>query len=335
MADISLEGKSWTPVGYYDAGINYYYAGTFEGNGHTISNLTIISEDTDFGGLFGYVGENGAVKNLTLSDVEISGSWYIGGIAGVNEGTIENCRVVSGTVEGTKHVGGIAGYNLEGKIENCSVSGTVGDTNSTGGIAGGNIGGTIENCSVSGTVKGSEPYVGGIVSYNSGTIKNCSVSGTVEGSEYYVGGIAGYNVQGTITACYNTGNVEGTDDVGGIVGHNNNQATVKACYSTGSISGNDSSTYIGGIAGAMYNPNSIIDTCYWSVPEGSSADYGIGNEPGSTATTKVDGTNVKWNMAKSAMNTALSSYGYEYKENNDPMTKEMMPLIIVKAESSN
>lgn len=126
-----------------------------------------------------------------------------------------------------------------------------------------------------------------------------NISVNVDGDYYFVGGIAGYNLEnGTITACYNTGDVSGTNYAGGVVGYNG--ATVEACY--------------------------------WKE---SSAGQGIGNEPESMATTKVNGTNVKWDMAKSAMNTALSSYGYEYKENNDPMTKEMMPLIIVKSESSN
>ena len=126
MADISLEGKSWTPVGYYDDNTlnGYSYAGTFDGGGHTISNLKIESSDSYSLGLFGYIATDGVVKNLALSDVEISGVVYIGGIVGYNRGTIENCSV-SGSVSGSSYyVGGIVGYN-RGTIENCSVSGSV------------------------------------------------------------------------------------------------------------------------------------------------------------------------------------------------------------------
>lgn len=88
MADISLEGKSWTPVGYYDydeiAGAEYYYAGTFDGGGHTISNLKIESSDGSYLGLFAYIATDGVVKDLTLSNVVISGYGCIGGITGNN-----------------------------------------------------------------------------------------------------------------------------------------------------------------------------------------------------------------------------------------------------------
>lgn len=120
MADISLEAISWTPVGYYDydAEAEYYYAGTFDGGGHTISNLFINQYYNIDSGLFGDIATDGVVKNLTLSDVKIiSVSEYIGGIAGYNYGTIENCNV-SGSISGTLDVGGIVGANY-GTITAC------------------------------------------------------------------------------------------------------------------------------------------------------------------------------------------------------------------------
>ena len=177
MADISLEGISWIPVGYYDDSTwkEYSYAGTFDGGGHTISNLEIISADSDYLGLFGLIAYTGAVKNLTLSDVEISGVDYIGGIAGYNRGTIENCNV-SGSVSGSDLVGGIVGYNV-GTIENCSVFGSVSGIYDVGGIAGySRSEGTIENCSVSGSVLGIYE-VGGIAGCNGGTISGCNNKG--------------------------------------------------------------------------------------------------------------------------------------------------------------
>lgn len=204
MADISLEGKSWTPVGYYNNVTykEYYYAGTFDGKGHTISNLSIDLAYNNDSGLFGGIADTGEVKKLILKDVNISvnvdGNYYVGGIAGGNYGTIENCNV-SGTVSGEYAVGGIAGLN-QGTIENCSVSGTVEGQQYVGGIAGGNGNGTITAC------------------YNTG-----NVSGTSS-----VGGVVGDISWGTITACYNTGDVSGTSSIGGVIG--SNSATVKACY---------------------------------------------------------------------------------------------------------
>ena len=123
MADISLEGKSWTPVGCFGAAegklVEYFYAGTFDGGGHIISNLKIDSSDSysSYLGLFAYIATDGVVKDLTLSNVAISGNSYIGGIAGYNYGTIENCSV-SGSVSGNIGVGGIAGQN-NGTITAC------------------------------------------------------------------------------------------------------------------------------------------------------------------------------------------------------------------------
>ena len=266
MADISLEGISWTPVGYYDDSTlkEYSYAGTFDGGGHIISNLKIDSSDSNYLGLFAYIATGGVVENLTLSDVAISGYEYIGGIAGYNRGTIENCSV-SGSVSGTYAVGGIVGKNNE-IIENCSlVEGSISGDSAVGGIAGENYG-TIENCIVSGSVSGTYT-VGGIVGGNGGTISACNNKGKVSGTEAeYVGGIAGYS-SGKITACYNTGEVLGYTGVGGIVGYNEGGRKISACYNTGNVLGFKN---IGGIAGENYG---TIENCIVSGSISGSSYY--------------------------------------------------------------
>ena len=268
MADISLDGKIWTPVGSIGVAEGkleeYYYAGTFDGGGHTISNLKIESSDGSDLGLFAYIATDGLVKDLTLSDVEISGVNYIGGIAGRNNGTIENCSV-SGSVSGTYRVGGIAGVNY-GTIKACyntgNVSGTVAE--SIGGIVGYNRG-TIENCSVSGSVSGTYA-VSGIVGYNDGTISTCNNKGKVSGTEAEcVGGIAGRN-DGTISACYNIGEISGTDSVGGIAGCN--YGTIENCSVSGSVSGIFN---VGGIAG--YNGGTISGCNNKGKVSGTEAEY--------------------------------------------------------------
>ena len=275
MADISLEGINWTPVGYYDDSTwkEYSYTGTFDGGGHIISNLKIDPSDSNYLGLFAYIATGGVVENLTLSDVAISGYEYIGGIAGYNRGTIENCSV-SGSVSGTYAVGGIVGNNNE-IIENCSL--------------------------VEGSISG-DNTVGGIVGENGGTISACNNKGKVSGTEAeFVGGIAGYSY-GKITACYNTGEVSGNKEVGGIVGYNENGKKISACYNTGNVLG---FINIGGIAGDNYG---TITACYWSVPEGSSIT-GIGY--GSGSTTQVGENSVTWKAATSAMNEAISDWNKE------------------------
>lgn len=217
--NITLNGSAdnqWTPIGNdYD----YRYTGTFDGAGYEISGLYIDS-DAMYAGLFGRIGTNGTVKNLTLADstIRISRSdstAYVGGICGYNDGTIQNCCnsvKATATVTGSSIcVGGICGYNnYRGSITSCSNSGTVtgsgssvtgsGSTANVGGICGENWG-SIENCSNSGTVTGTV-IVGGICGVNYGSITTCSNSGPVTRSGTYVGGICGYNAGGTITNCY-------------------------------------------------------------------------------------------------------------------------------------
>ena len=152
--DITLT-EVWTPIG----NSSNQYTGTFDGNDHAISGLTIDQSEIDYVGLIGYIGNGGAVKNLTLEDVNITAARYTGAVAGRNNGTIENCSV-SGTVKSSSNnAGGITGYNY----------------------------GTITGCSASGNVS-ANAYAGGIVAFFvTGSITDCHSSATVEGN-YLVGG---------------------------------------------------------------------------------------------------------------------------------------------------
>ena len=215
------EESNWTPVGSYYTDDNCDgYIGTFDGGGHTITGLTINLPEQLGVGMFGVIGEygsvespKGTVKNLTLAEVEITGSDCVGGVAGLTcKGSLTGCSI-EGTVSGTGfNVGGVVGYN--NFFNNSSYVGNV----------------FLTDCTFSGDVSGSQ-RVGGVVGVNEtgGTVENCRyISGTVSGSDY-VGGVAGWNNSGTVTACYATGNVTGTgSNVGGVVGCNYD--TVTACY---------------------------------------------------------------------------------------------------------
>lgn len=236
--DISLEDSAFQPIAVF--------AGTFEGNGHTISGLNITISGSNLG-LFRYIEKDGVVSNLELrGNVTPDGSRKnIGGIAGTNRGTIENSKF-HGVVSGQEAIGSIAGYNEEGAvIRGCSGYAVVTGNNKTGGIVGNNEG-NIERCENHGEVNTTDKGIedsdegelsistdkvkeavqrekvndaGGIAGYSMGTISDCKNYGNVgyEHIGYNVGGIAGRQC-GIISQSYNLGTIKGRKDVGGITG---------------------------------------------------------------------------------------------------------------------
>ena len=228
-ADINLGEEAWTPIGNYSASTSLMYTGTFDGAGHTISNLTVDNSSADYQGFVGRLGSGGAIQNLTLDEnCSVSGKEKVGGICGSNYGTIANCSN-TGKVTGSYYVGGLCGEN-RGTLTNCSNSGTVTGISQMGGVSGYNSS-TLTNCSNTGTVTGSY-YVGGVCGYNSSinaTLTNCSNTGTVSGNSYYVGGVCGYNYNATITNCSNTGTVSCSSNVGGVCSRNSS-GTITNCY---------------------------------------------------------------------------------------------------------
>lgn len=186
------------------------------------------------------------------------------------------------------------------KLENVNITG---DGYFVGGVAGTNYG-TIENCSVDGTLTNNRHYLGGVVGNNYGSIIGCSSSGTITGTSPNVGGIGGQSVGGTIMACYSVANIKGRSSSGGVLGQTNRETVVIACYhAKGNVTG-EQSRMIGGVIGWNYGK---VTACYWE----NNQEQGIGeNQAGTTfETTKVDGTNVTWQKAADAMNTALQSAG--------------------------
>ena len=213
--DIDLTGKDWTPIGTdYDNA----YTGTFDGGGHTITGLTVTTND-QYAGLFGYLGKFGkfcTVKNVVMDGIQITCNHRLGS------------------------AGGVAGYSRAVTIENCSVSGSVSGTMRAGGVVGGQNGGSITGCSSSATVKGTL-NVGGVAGEtNSGaTMAACYATGNVTIeidpiNNTLGGGLVGFNARGSVLACYATGNVTSTGSstgevlIGGLVG--GNYTTVTACY---------------------------------------------------------------------------------------------------------
>ena len=209
--NIDLTGKEWTPIG---TSFSNSYTGTFDGGGHTITGLTVTTND-EYAGLFGCLGEAGTVKNVVMEGVQITNnhsSSFAGGVAGFSWGTIENCSV-SGSVSGTVYVGGVVGAQWGGTTTGCSSSATVKGMVDVGGVAGQTNGSaTLTAC-----------YATGNVTLEIDPIKN--ISG---------GGLVGFNGGSSVLACYATGNVTSTGSstgkvhIGGFLG--DNYTTVTACY---------------------------------------------------------------------------------------------------------
>ena len=194
-ADIDLGGEAWTPIGNSST----QYTGTFDGAGHTISNLTVDNSSAEYQGFVGYLGSGGAIQNLTLDEsCSVSGYQYVGGVCGWNSGSIESCYN-TGSVYSNSNVGGVCGLN-SGSIESCYNTGMVDSGSNVGGVCGSNYSGSIENCYNTGTVVSADAYVGGVCGSNYSTIKNCYNTGTVTGYRY-LGGVCGSNGS-IITNCY-------------------------------------------------------------------------------------------------------------------------------------
>ncbi|WP_346712074.1 fimbrillin family protein [Phocaeicola plebeius] len=200
-ADINMAGKEWTPIGTDE---NNSYNGTFDGNGKTITGLTVNQSEKNYAGLFGCLGSDSKVQNLTLENVHISGVFYVGSVVGTNFGTVSGCTA-SGNITGTEScIGGVVGQNK----------------------------GTVTGCTVSGNIS-SNQYTGGVVGENFGTVSACyHATGDVTGNINYVGGVVGWNYYGTVTACYHVnGNVTATYNwVGSVAGYNGGVGSVTACY---------------------------------------------------------------------------------------------------------
>lgn len=220
-ADIELSGETWTPIGSESTP----YTGTFDGQGYTISGMTIENAES-YSGLFGNV--TGTVKNFTVTgSITITGDETVAKVGGAvgSLGTASAGGTVSGVISGVDitvsagndHIGGVVGSmpeNSSPTVENCIYTGKITVTVAAGSVA-------------------------GIVGYiRTGTIQNCANQGSISvdvGGTGSVGGILGYCNNGRIYICncYNTGAIsaDGTDNVGAIVGQNKGtQATVSNCY---------------------------------------------------------------------------------------------------------
>lgn len=273
---------------------NEPFTGTFDGQGHTISDLKINTAATRRG-LFAHA-RLAVIENLTLANVDIvNASDYVGAFIGESNGCrLTNCHA-SGSVSGTVRVGGVIGSASRQVVgeettiticTNCTASVSVnGSDTSVGGFVGQSAQWSeFHYCSASGNVTSSSSRVGGFVGFMDDlgyvVCRNCFATGNVTGSSR-TGGFVGYLRTGTATNCYASGNVHTTHEtngeVGGFVGYQFNATLVDKCYSSGTVTQDSDppSAFIGGFAGRL-SSTSATNSFYDSTKNAMGSATGTG-----------------------------------------------------------
>ena len=285
MDDIDLEKQEFTPIGNAEAGA---FAGTFDGNGHTISNLKVSSGK--YAALFGC--NEGTIKNIVLKNIDVSGTRYAAGVVAENAeaGTIADCKVLSGKVQGVDglnplNIGGICGLNsgkMEGIFENRASVTSEEISSIAGGIAGKSTA-DIELSDVRNYGDITGDCAGGLIGYganvsiiggqNVGNISNFLLSGYKDNKQETfdrvtygdAGGLLGYSMEANINESYNAGKIAGVKHGAGIIARTK-EVELNECYNSASI--NMLTKYVANysvypeIKGLICKGNAIIKNSY-------------------------------------------------------------------------
>ena len=325
---------------------SFYVGGIVGDNFGSVSTSSTESSVSGQGMVGGVVGTNevgSSLSQVESNSTTITGSSYVGGIAGDNFGSITNA-VYYGTVSGGGGTGGVVGINEAGATIDGAVLGTFSETvmvtgtgDNVGGVAGANFGaiGGATPVMIDANVTG-QNNVGGLVGYNSGSVngsQNYEYSqipccrDTISGVNY-VGGLIGVNwgtVVGTSAAAVN-----GAEYVGGLVGWNTSYGTVSGGVATGASTG--TGDYVGGLAGV--NEGSVFSSAASGSVLGAGLVGGLvglnrGSIGSSTASGAVSGSLylgglVGWNDTGATVTTSYATGkvtgiagGQEAGTNND------------------
>lgn len=227
--------QKWTPIGNVSGKA---YTGSFSGGGHSIFGLYLDGKETAVG-LFGYIGQEGTVEELTISGASVkstaASSAYAGLVAASNKGQISGIRLEDSQISGGFVVGGVAGLN-EGIVTGC-----------------GNESAQVEQ----NTAK--DQGVGGIVGQNKGTVslsynKAHIIRGHQSTNYAYLGGIVGKQESGgRLDSCYNLGEVDLAYYTGGLVG--NGSGTLSNSFNAGTVPSNKKA-----LIGSGYP---TVESCYY------------------------------------------------------------------------
>ena len=247
--DIDLADVVWAPIGNGSVA----FAGSFDGAGHTVSNLTVdyttaASGERLYLGLFGQV-EGTPEKHAVIQNLTVTGS--------VNAAS--EFSVYSGYVAGV--VGSARYAELSKVISRVDVTADerVGSTSSVGGLAGVMIDTTVTNCGNEGDVTGVNNLGGLCYELYSGTMTGCYNTGRVTATGTYVGGLMGYAKQATITNVYNTGDVSTEKTlVGGLIG-----VMEKSSLTNAYVSGKVTTAVASGAIGAAVGSADQVSNVYY------------------------------------------------------------------------
>ena len=209
MNDIDLSVyPNWSPIGTLNlnwSDVSRPFSGVFDGQNHTISNLTCTSATNGYAGLFGNF--DGTVQNLIHRDAQITSESNAGAVVSNNYGgRVLNCAMIGGSVKGKSIAGGVVSYN-RGTVENCYATGDVTSLSGSwicyvGGVVGYNyMNGTVQSCYAAGRVE-SEKHAGGAVGGNYGTVQNCVALGQSVSAQGDAHRVVGENGGGTLSGNY-------------------------------------------------------------------------------------------------------------------------------------
>lgn len=286
VRNLSLTGAAVS--GYGSVGI---LVGTNRGTVDGVNVSGVVSGYRDVGGLNGY---NVGTINRSRADAEVTGVLVVGVLVGANENTITASSSSGSVVARSRVIGGLTGVN-RGTISDSHASSDATGSDMVGGLAGVNRG-TVSTSSATGSVTG-HVATGGLIGWNERDLTGSYATGSVAGDENDLGGLVGRN-SGAIAASYATGDVQGYHRVGGLVGYNSGTGTVAAGYATGAVRGDFEagglmgwnrgevrSSYATGsvsserdAAGLVGENNGAISSSYWDV-ETSGLDVGVAYGP--------------------------------------------------------
>lgn len=329
VADIDCEGDTIAPICTDNAG-KHQFLGTYDGGGYRISNLVVTTvefyeegnsagkpagevnpkgdKSINYGGLFGNIGAEGTVRNVTIDRSCLFDVFSYGGaIAGSCEGTVEGCRNYAPVTVYFSNAGGIVGtLKAGGVVADCYNEGKV----TAGYYIAGGIVGTATSATVSGCVNAGEVTAEYINSYQA------------EGKQYRAGGIVGDNAKSQIVNVLNVGKVSSLKGVGGIAANMSGTAAAPASI-VGAVnygiveSGELAST--GQVAGA--NSLGTIADCYIDAQLTKAGAVGGGAATGVTALLTRELTAGKLTLNQEAWSQAEGRYPMIAAFQAEPMLK--------------
>ena len=241
--DLDTTNGNWTPLGDSLSP----FRGTFEGNGNTISNMSVAITSASNAGLFGLINRDAVIRYVGLVGVSVRENQntgttiYVGGLVGLNdEGTIIG-SYVTGSVSGA-NAGGLVGVNSSGTIIGSYFTGSVSGRDQIGGEQGGLVGsnssGTIRDSYATGSVTSGNGFdsIGGLVGFNfTGSIRDSYAIGLVtQGGGGNAGGLVGSEFNGSVRDSYWNTETSGQLSSAGGVGQTTRQLVTQTA-ATGSI----------------------------------------------------------------------------------------------------